>query len=143
MVLAPNGKSVQLSKDGFVDIVLLHRQKVSDEELVNKFPQLFIPCSVSDEPIVEKTEEIEEVVTSEEKQMLTEVPKLEDVKPEDDKPVVEPRTTVELEDDPIINEGINEDDYTKKQLIEIAEERKIELPKYANKKDIIEILNKG
>lgn len=181
MVIAPNGKSVQVSKDGFTDVTLLHRQKTSDESLVSRFPTIFVPC-VSDVIKKEEVEEITEVVTEEEKQMLTEVPKPEEVAEEDDKPVKPAGTTIETfeehecdnpdegEDEDKNDEApedkdkndeapededkndeepekrvlrIKEDDYTKKELLKLVNERNLAYPKNANKKDLVKILNES
>lgn len=142
ITIAPNGKDVKLSVDSFTDRRFIHRQVIDDVDLAKRYPHIFVPHvsaspqKLTEVPEVEKPkEDKKEIDSNDQKQILTEVPKTEDL--EEDKPILKSEEVKDIEDS---KEEQNLEDYTKKVLIKMAEDKGIEVPKKANKQDVIDLL---
>lgn len=135
ITMAPNGISITLQIDNFVDKTFFHRQVIEDQVIAEKYKDVFrpyvAPLNQAQKPqkltevpkVPQVAEENKDEETVEEKQILTEVPKVPEVEPENDK--------------------VSYDEITKKELTKLCEDRGIEVPKYANKSELISLLEKG
>ena len=144
ITIAPNGESVTIQVDAYIDRSFNHKQVITDKLIAERYSNIFRPYVA-----INKTPK---------KQMLTEVPQVEKVEPELDKPVVpkqdilaevpEPsKEDILVEVPEVKNEEIlveeNLFDLTNKQLIARLEDKKIALPKTVNKANLIKALTKG
>ncbi len=130
IVTAPNGKEVTIGLGGYSDRTFSHRQVVEDDGTLNQtYPNIFRRY-ISAQP---------------QKQMLTEVPEVGGVAPEDDKPTVISQDQiiekVETNDDNMITE-VPLEEKTNKELQVMCNDQKIEVSKSANKAELIEALTK-
>lgn len=133
ITIAPNGKSILISINPFIDKTFLHRQVMTDKVLAEQYPHLF-------------KQYIAPEITK--KQMLTEVPNVEKFESEKDKPTVTKqdggiilKEITKTDDSKILNETKDSLELmTKKQLQDLAKDRKIEISKITNKTDIIAAL---
>ena len=102
-VVAPNGQRLSLNMGGYGDSKFIHGSITNNALAAQQFPQYFLPINSEEEvkevkeikevkPTLEEEMLVEEKKVTEKPQMLTEVPKPVDFKPEEKEDAIESDT---------------------------------------------------